>query len=126
MSENWNLEEKDMQAKHIESENQFWLFMQDARMQFAALGLVIDMLEEKELIAFARQKEFVTIEEQLTQKGKIFSQEIIENERAQLVIKKYNDLVHRLQKFESKDELNQIIEESNESLNQFELGLKNS
>ncbi len=124
MPEGWNPKEKDMHVKHIESENQFWLFVQDARVQFAALGLVIDSLEEDELLSFARQKKFLTLEERLSNEGKEFSNEIMQNQGAQLVIKNYNELIDRLKTFKTKDELRQIIEESNEILEKFNLGLK--
>lgn len=123
MPEGWNPKEKDMHVKHIESENQFWLFVQDARVQFAALGLVIDSLEEDELLSFARQKKFLTLEERLSNEGKEFSNEIMQNQGAQLVIKNYNELIDRLKTFKTKDELRQIIEESNEILEKFNLGL---
>lgn len=124
MPESWNPKEKDMHVKHIESENQFWLFVQDARVQFAALGLVIDSLEEDELLSFARQKKFLTLEERLSNEGKEFSSEVMQNQGAQLVIKNYNELIDRLKTFKTKDELRQIIEESNEILEKFNLGLK--
>lgn len=126
MPEGWNPKEEDMHVKHIESENQFWLFVQDARFQFAALGPVIDLLKEDELLSFARQRKFLTLEEKLSEEGKEFSSEIMQNQGAQLVIKNYNQLIDRLKTFKTKDELRQIIEESNEILEKFNLGFDKS
>lgn len=114
---------EDMNVSHIETENQFWLWIEDAKNQFGGIRLVSGSLSDKELIDFSRKTKYLTCEEFLKEHKRSLSDKLLKNENAQLVMKNYNDLIERIKVFKTKKQLLIIFEELDEFLDRFNLGL---
>ncbi len=123
-SSNIDKNREDMNVKYIETENQFWLWIQDIRNEFSAFYLVIDVYDLKKLLEFRDKMQFLTHKEILQKDGKTLSQEILENKNTKRLINTFDDLVSRIKVFKTKKELKQILEENNEFFAEFKLGLK--
>lgn len=114
---------EDMNVKHIETEEQFWLWIEDAKNQFGGIRLTFGSLDDKELINFARKYTYLTCEEFLKANNRSLSDKILKNEKAQLVMRNYDDLVKRIRVFKTRKQLLKILEELDEFFGRFNLGL---
>lgn len=118
-----NIKRETKDVKNIETEEQFWYFVADAKNQFIGIRFQIDQLDDKDLSAYNKKLIYLPLSEYLKKENRFFSEKILNNDKAQGVIKTFDDLISRVKVFQTKQELNQIIEELDELLGEFYLGL---
>lgn len=115
---------EDMNVNFIETENQFWLWIEDAKNQFGGIRLKAQSIESsKELLSFVQKYEYFNCEELLRKQNRSLSEKIQKNERVQMVMKTYDDLVSRIKVLKTRRQLKQIFEELDEFIQRFNLGL---
>jgi hypothetical protein len=115
---------EDMNVSKIETENQFWLFLEDSKNYFNGIHLGIDEdTTDQEAIDFCKKYKFLNFNELLEKDNKTITGKMLNNEHVKNLIKRFNDLVSRIKVFENKKELMQIIEEFNEFFGRFNLEL---
>jgi predicted RND superfamily exporter protein len=117
--------QEDMKVKHIETENQFWLWLGDSKNQFVPIRYKShnEDISDKELVSISRGYKYLTHRELLEQQGKSLSEKIQNNRNVQAVFRFYDDIISRLKIFKNRKELNQIFEEIDELIQRFDLGI---
>ena len=115
---------EDKNAKFIETENQFWLWIEDAKNQFGGIRLMAQSIRSnEELSSFVSKYEYFNCEELLIKQNRSLSEKIQKNERVQMVMRTYDDLVSRIKVLKTRSQLKQIFEELDEFIQRFNLGL---
>lgn len=117
--------QEDMKVKHIETENQFWLWLADSKNQFIPIRYknYDEDIKDKELVAISRKYEYLTYSELLKKQEKSFSEKIESNPNVKAILKLYDDIINRFKIFKDRKELNQIFEEIDELIQRFDLGI---
>lgn len=115
---------EDMKVNKIETENQFWLWIKDAKNQFGGIRLMVQSIKNnEELSRFIQKYEYLNCEELLVKQNRSLSEKIQKNERVQMIMKTYDDLVSRIKVLKTRRQLKQIFEELDEFMQRFNLGL---
>jgi hypothetical protein len=114
---------EDFNVSHIETENQFWLWIEDAKIQFGGIILVSGSLSDKELVDFSRKTKYLTCEEFLKEHNRSLSDNLLKNKNTKIVMKNYNDLIKRIKVFKTRKQLQEILKDLHDFLGRFNLQL---
>ncbi len=79
--------------------------------------------DNEELSSFVHKYEYFNCEELLIKQNRSLSEKIQKNERVQMVMRTYDDLVSRIKVLKTRSQLKQIFEELDEFIQRFNLGL---
>lgn len=123
MDHKFNPKNEDLSVKNIETEEQFWLFIRDAKNQFEGIRFMDDK-SDKELIEFRNKRKYLKIDDYLKSNNRTLSDKIRENKNVQSLIRTYDDIAERVKVFSTKEELKQIFEELDEYFERFNLGIE--
>ena len=123
MDHKFNPKNEDLSVKNIETEEQFWLFIRDAKNQFEGIRFMDDK-SDKELIEFRNKRKNLKIDDNLKSNNRTLSDKIRENKNVQSLIRTYDDIAERVKVFSTKEELKQIFEELDEYFERFNLGIE--
>lgn len=116
---------ENMNVKKIETEDQFWLFIRDARNKFGVFRL-LDEGSDEDLVQFRDKRNFPKFNEILRDEKVNISGKILNNEKARKLISVFDDLIKRIRTFKTRAELDQILEESDEYFERYNLGIDES
>jgi hypothetical protein len=108
MDHKFNPKNEDLSVKNIETEEQFWLFIRDAKNQFEGIRFMDDK-SDKELIEFRNKRKYLKIDDYLKSNNRTLSDKIRENKNVQSLIRTYDDIAERVKVFSTKEELKQIF-----------------
>jgi hypothetical protein len=122
---NFGESNREMNVKKIETEDQFWLFIRDARNKFGVFRL-LDEESDEDLVQFRDKRNFPKFNEILRDEKVNISGKILNNEKARKLISVFDDLIKRIRTFKTRAELDQILEESDEYFERYNLGIDES
>lgn len=115
---------KESNVSNIETQEQFWLFIEDTKNQFQGLRILLDEeLGDDEIVHFIKKYTFNTISEYLKKENKTFSEKILHNDHVKNLVHRYDDIVSRVKTLKTGKELYQILEELDELFARFNLEL---
>lgn len=115
---------KESNVSNIETQEQFWLFIEDTKNQFQGLRILLDEeLGDDEIVHFIKKYTFNTISEYLKKENKTFSEKILHNDHVKNLVHRYDGIVSRVKTLKTGKELYQILEELDELFARFNLEL---